>query len=92
MTSTASKKAGAALVGFLVGGAAGFVLTETIAIFFHFVLDTTLDAEGNGALLALFAGLVAESRRPRSLLGFVANDTELTWIEALPGRPGAHRR
>ncbi|RSN70845.1 hypothetical protein [Actinomadura sp. WAC 06369] len=57
MTSTASKKAGAALVGFLVGGAVGFVLTETIAIFFHFVLDTTLDVEGDAALLALFAGL-----------------------------------
>ncbi|MBE1536093.1 hypothetical protein [Actinomadura algeriensis] len=57
MTSTASKKAGAALAGLLVGGAVGFVLTETIAVFFHFVLDTTLDVEGNGALLALFAGV-----------------------------------
>ncbi|GGV21444.1 hypothetical protein GCM10010182_49620 [Actinomadura cremea] len=57
MTTTASKKAGAALVGFLVGGAGGFLLTETVAVFFHFVLDTTLDVEGNAAMLALFAGL-----------------------------------
>ncbi|QFG20000.1 hypothetical protein [Actinomadura sp. WMMB 499] len=57
MTSTASKKAGAALAGFLVGGAAGFVLTEAIAAFFHFVLDITLDVEGYPVLLALFLGL-----------------------------------
>lgn len=57
MTSTSGKKAGAALVGLLVGGAGGFVLTEIIAVFFHFVLDTTLDVEGNGGLLVLFIGV-----------------------------------
>ncbi|TYK45379.1 hypothetical protein [Actinomadura decatromicini] len=43
-----------AMVGFLVGGAAGFLLTETVGAFFTFVLDRTLDVDGTGVLLAAF--------------------------------------
>ncbi len=35
-----------AFIGFLVGGAAGFLLTETVGAFFTFVLDRTLDVDG----------------------------------------------
>ncbi|RAY17120.1 hypothetical protein DPM19_02885 [Actinomadura craniellae] len=55
--SPSSGKAAAALLGFLVGGAAGFLLTEAVAVFFAFALDRVLDVEHNGALLAVFAGV-----------------------------------
>ena len=43
-----------AFIGFLVGGAAGFLLTETVGAFFTFVIDRTLDVDGTPALLAAF--------------------------------------
>ena len=43
-----------AVLGFLVGGAAGFMLTEAVGVFFHFALDRTLDVGGTPALLAAF--------------------------------------
>ncbi|NVI92469.1 hypothetical protein HUX53_35660 [Actinomadura sp. BRA 177] len=43
-----------AFIGFLVGGAAGFLLTETVGAFFTFVLDRTLDVDGTPVLLAAF--------------------------------------
>ena len=43
-----------AMIGFLVGGAAGFLLTETVGAFFTFVLNRTLDVDGTGVLLAAF--------------------------------------
>ncbi|TYB41548.1 hypothetical protein [Actinomadura chibensis] len=46
-----------AMVGFLVGGAAGFLLTETVGAFFTFVLDRTLDVDGTGVLLAAFVAV-----------------------------------
>ncbi|GAA4057771.1 MULTISPECIES: hypothetical protein [Actinomadura] len=52
-----ASKAGAAVVGFLVGGAGGFFATEAFAAFCHFVLGVTLDVEDTPALLVLFAGL-----------------------------------
>ncbi|TDC87991.1 hypothetical protein [Actinomadura sp. 7K507] len=52
--SRASAQATGAAVGFLVGGAAGFFLTETVGAFFHFILDRTLDVDGTGGLLAAF--------------------------------------
>lgn len=55
--SAVSKQATGAVVGFLAGGAAGFVLTEAVAAFSHFVLDHTLDVEGTGTLLAVFVGV-----------------------------------
>lgn len=54
-----SAKAPAVLVGLLAGGAAGFLLTETVGAFFAFVLGRTLDVDGTGALLAAFAGVPA---------------------------------
>ncbi|TDD61335.1 hypothetical protein E1293_45030 [Actinomadura darangshiensis] len=43
-----------AFIGFLIGGAAGFLLTETLGAFFTFVLDRTLDVDGTPVLLAAF--------------------------------------
>jgi hypothetical protein len=43
-----------ALIGFAVGGAAGFLLTETVGAFFTFVIDRTLDVDGTPVLLAAF--------------------------------------
>ncbi|MER7548237.1 hypothetical protein [Actinomadura sp.] len=43
-----------AFIGFVVGGAAGFLLTETVGAFFTFVIDRTLDVDGTPALLAAF--------------------------------------
>ncbi|WP_141586054.1 hypothetical protein [Actinomadura sp. WMMA1423] len=43
-----------AMLGFLVGGAAGFMLTEAVGVFFHFVLDRTLDVGGTPVLLTAF--------------------------------------
>jgi len=43
-----------AFIGFLVGGAAGFLLTETVGAFFTFVIDRTLDVDGTPVLLAAF--------------------------------------
>lgn len=55
--SALSRQATGAFVGLLVGGAAGFILTESVAVFFHLVLDRTLDVEGTGVLLAVFIGV-----------------------------------
>ncbi|WP_344587736.1 hypothetical protein [Actinomadura vinacea] len=55
MDDSSPSKAGGAFVGFLAGGAAGFVTTEGGAAFFHFVLGITPDVEGNPALIAVFA-------------------------------------
>ncbi|MEV4008219.1 hypothetical protein [Actinomadura sp. NPDC049753] len=43
-----------AMIGLVVGGAAGFLLTETVGAFFTFVLDRTLDVDGTPVLLAAF--------------------------------------
>ncbi|MCR3739330.1 hypothetical protein BS35_001874 [Actinomadura glauciflava] len=43
-----------AMIGFVVGGAAGFLLTETVGAFFTFVLDRALDVDGTPVLLAAF--------------------------------------
>lgn len=43
-----------AFIGFAVGGAAGFLLTETVGAFFTFVIDRTLDVDGTPVLLAAF--------------------------------------
>ncbi|WP_433472006.1 hypothetical protein ACQPZP_24220 [Spirillospora sp. CA-142024] len=43
-----------AFIGFFVGGAAGFLLTETVGAFFTFVLDRALDVDGTPVLLAAF--------------------------------------
>ncbi|MBO8188693.1 hypothetical protein [Streptomyces spirodelae] len=65
-------KAPAVILGFLLGGAAGFLLTETVGAFFTFVLDRTLDVDGSSTLLAAFivvpvlsalAGAVIGARR-----------------------------
>ncbi|WP_146150331.1 hypothetical protein [Actinomadura rubrobrunea] len=56
-TPSSASRAGAAVVGFLVGGAGGFVATEAFAAFCHFVLGVTLDVEDTPALLVVFAGL-----------------------------------
>ncbi|WP_328767310.1 hypothetical protein [Streptomyces sp. NBC_00286] len=53
-TTSLRGKAAAALLGFLVGGATGFLLTETVGAFLTFVLDRSLDVDGTGALLAAF--------------------------------------
>ncbi|MEV0224856.1 hypothetical protein [Streptomyces sp. NPDC050704] len=50
-TRSLSGKAAAVLVGLLVGGAAGFLVTGTAGAFFAYVLDRTLDVDGTGALL-----------------------------------------
>ncbi|MEU8799945.1 hypothetical protein [Spirillospora sp. NPDC048819] len=55
--SALSRQATGAFVGLLAGGAAGFFLTESVAVFFHLVLDHTLDVEGTGVLLAVFIGV-----------------------------------
>ncbi|MFG2089933.1 MULTISPECIES: hypothetical protein [unclassified Spirillospora] len=55
--SAPSNRATGAFVGLLAGGAAGFFLTESVAAFFHFALDRTLDVDGTGALLAVFIGV-----------------------------------
>lgn len=52
--SSLRARAAAALLGLLVGGAAGFLLTETLGAIFTFVLDHALDVDGTGALLAVF--------------------------------------
>ncbi|GGX13727.1 hypothetical protein [Streptomyces lomondensis] len=49
-----SAKVPAALVGLLAGGAAGFLLTETVGAFSAFVLGRALDVAATGALLAAF--------------------------------------
>jgi hypothetical protein len=49
-----SRKVVAAFVGLLVGGAAGFLLTEIVGAFFTFVLDRTLDVDGTGGPLVAF--------------------------------------
>ncbi|MDX2604245.1 hypothetical protein PV379_38300 [Streptomyces caniscabiei] len=49
-----SARVPAALVGLLVGGAAGFLLTETVGAFSAFVLGRALDVAGTGVLLAAF--------------------------------------
>uniref|UniRef100_UPI0031CF29A5 hypothetical protein n=1 Tax=Streptomyces hawaiiensis TaxID=67305 RepID=UPI0031CF29A5 len=56
-SSPLSAKAPAALVGLLAGGAAGFLLTETVGAFFALVLGRTLDVDGTGALLAAFVAV-----------------------------------
>ncbi|MFH9612015.1 hypothetical protein [Streptomyces sp. NPDC017448] len=50
-------KAAASLLGLLVGTAAGFLLTETVAAFFHPVLNRTLDGDGPGVLPAFFVAV-----------------------------------
>jgi hypothetical protein len=52
--NASSLRARAALLGLLIGGAAGFLLTETLGATSTFVLDRTLDVDGTGALLAAF--------------------------------------
>ena len=61
-----------AFIGLVCGGAAGFLLTETVGAFFTFVLDRTLDVDGTPVLLAAFvvvpilsaiAGAVVGARR-----------------------------
>ncbi|MEU0389527.1 hypothetical protein [Streptomyces chartreusis] len=48
----------AVLVGLLVGGAAGFLLTETVGAFSAFVLGRALDVAGTGGvLLAVFVAV-----------------------------------
>ncbi|MER7481942.1 hypothetical protein ABTX60_30645 [Streptomyces sp. NPDC126510] len=48
----------AVLVGLLTGGAAGFLLTETLGAFCAFVLGRTLDVAGTGGvLLAAFVAV-----------------------------------
>ncbi|MFJ2738674.1 hypothetical protein ACIO3O_03300 [Streptomyces sp. NPDC087440] len=44
----------AGLVGLQVGGAAGFLLTETVGAFCAFVLDRALHVDGSGALLVAY--------------------------------------
>ncbi|NDU71095.1 hypothetical protein GWI34_00430 [Actinomadura sp. DSM 109109] len=46
-----------AMIGFVVGGAAGFLLTETVGAFFTFVLDRALDVDGTPVLLAAFVAV-----------------------------------
>ncbi|MGI5348169.1 hypothetical protein ACQEU8_08225 [Streptomyces sp. CA-250714] len=53
-TPSVRDKAPASLVGLLVGGAAGFLLTETVAALFAFAFDRTPEADGNGTLPAAF--------------------------------------
>lgn len=63
------------MVGLLVGGAAGFLLTETVGAFFTFVLDRTLDVDGTDELLTAFVvvpvlcavlgAVIAARRAPR---------------------------
>lgn len=43
-----------AFIGFAVGGAAGFLLTETVGAFFTFVIDRALNVDGTPVLLAAF--------------------------------------
>ncbi|MFA1547306.1 hypothetical protein [Actinomadura chokoriensis] len=57
-----------ALIGFVVGGAAGFLLTETVGAFFAFVLDRALDVDGAPVLLAAFIAVPVLS----ALLGAAA--------------------
>ena len=57
MNESSPNKVGGAVVGFLAGGAAGFVATEAGAAFFHFVLGITPDVEGTPALLLVFLGV-----------------------------------
>ncbi|MEU1321097.1 hypothetical protein [Streptomyces tibetensis] len=53
-----SAKLPAVLVGLLTGGAAGFLLTETLGAFSAFVLDRPLDVAGTGGfLLAAFVAV-----------------------------------
>jgi hypothetical protein len=49
-----SARVPAAFVGLLAGGAAGFLLTETVGAFCAFVLGRALDVAGTGTLLAAF--------------------------------------
>ncbi|MFC5754044.1 hypothetical protein [Actinomadura rugatobispora] len=57
MNESSPNKVGGAVVGFLAGGAAGFVATEAGAAFFHFVLDITPDVENRPMLLLVFLGV-----------------------------------
>jgi TM2 domain-containing membrane protein YozV len=52
--SSLRARAPAALLGLLVGGAAGFLLTETLDAIITFALDRTLDVDGTSGLLAAF--------------------------------------
>ncbi|CAM5455095.1 hypothetical protein GCM10010329_33540 [Streptomyces spiroverticillatus] len=46
-----------ALIGLLVGGAAGFLFTETVGGFCAFVLGRALHVAGGGALLVAFVAV-----------------------------------
>ncbi|MFI6288098.1 hypothetical protein ACIBCM_25695 [Streptomyces sp. NPDC051018] len=50
-------KAGAAVVGTLAGGAAGFLLAELVAVFFTSVLGRTLDEDDPVLLVSFFFGV-----------------------------------
>lgn len=65
-----SGRAVAALVGLLVGGAAGFLLTETVGAFCTFVLDRTLDVDGTGSLLAAFIAVPVLCGLIGAVIGF----------------------
>lgn len=45
-------RAAAAATGFLVGAAAGFLLTEIVAVFFSYVLDRAVELGGTGGARA----------------------------------------
>ncbi|MFF5369767.1 hypothetical protein [Streptomyces sp. NPDC013187] len=56
--SPPSAKGPAVLVGVLAGGAAGFLLTESVGAFSAFVLGRALDVAGSGGvLLAAFVAV-----------------------------------
>jgi hypothetical protein len=60
-----------ALVGLLVGGAAGFLLIETVRAFFVHVLGRTFDVDGGGlvavpVLCAALGAVIGARRGPRS--------------------------
>ncbi|MFF5257456.1 hypothetical protein ACFY4C_00815 [Actinomadura viridis] len=57
MDDSSNSRAGGAVVGFLVGGAVGFVMTEGFAAFSHVALDATLSVEDTPALLLVFIGV-----------------------------------
>ncbi|WP_314176461.1 hypothetical protein [Streptomyces winkii] len=54
LTPSVRARAAAALVGLLIGAAAGVLLTETVAAFLALVLDRAPDVDGSAGLLALF--------------------------------------
>ncbi|MDQ1017573.1 hypothetical protein [Streptomyces afghaniensis] len=78
-----SARVPAALVGLLIGGAAGFLLTETVGAFSAFVLGRALDVVGTGGVL---------------LAAFVAVPLICAWLGAViavrragQNRPSHHR-